>query len=57
MKIVERLLSRRALIKRLGLATLAAPVAKLGSTVGKADKRRRRRKDMEDLENIWIGHC
>lgn len=57
MKILEKGLTRRGLLKRLGLAAVVLPVVKLGQTVADKEEQRRKRNEKRDISDIWIGHC
>jgi hypothetical protein len=58
MKLFEKGLSRRGILKRLGFAALIAPVAGLSKVVEQFDRHKRRRNRAElDIDDIWIGHC
>ena len=48
--------TRRTHLKHLALALLALPLLRLGETVARADKRRRRHRGA-GAEDLWIGHC
>jgi len=48
--------SRRRVLRNLLLATMGAPLVKLGKVLPEA--RRRRRRAPDDVPPIpWIGHC
>ena len=57
MKLFEKGLSRRGILKRLGVAALILPVAGLSKVVDQHERRKRRRTEKLDLDDIWIGHC
>ena len=57
MKLLDKGLTRRGILKRLGVAALLLPIARLGKVVADKELRRRRMKEKLDLDDIWIGHC
>ena len=57
MKLLDKGLTRRGILKRLGVAALLLPIARLGKVVADQEQRRRRMKEKLDLDDLWIGHC
>lgn len=57
MKILGKGLTRRGLLKRIGVAVAVLPVLPLGKAVADKEKQRLRKKRLANMEDIWIGHC